>query len=177
MGRDKDALSPAGAGKTVGASTSSDDGEEPVRAVSVGALFRYADGKDLALMTIGSVAAAGVGVSLPLFSIILGGLFDDFQAPGADIQAAGRKYALLFGLIAVGTFVAAFLQIACFTIASERQTLRIRSLYLNAILTQDITWFDLSKSGELVSTYAVVRVDYDVKTHQQLTNNLGYLSK
>ncbi|GBG24499.1 ABC transporter B family member 3 [Hondaea fermentalgiana] len=130
-----------------------DDDEKNYGVVSCVKFFRYADSKDYVLILLGLIGGAGLGVAMPLFAIFLGDLFNDFNAAGADIMAAGRKYLMFFGIVGASSFVAGFLQIACFTMASERITLRIRSLYLNAILKQDITWFDkASAKGGLSSS-------------------------
>lgn len=43
-------------------------------------------------------------------------------------------------------------EVSCWTMAGERQSARIRSLYLEAILTQDIAFFDVEMTtGEAAS--------------------------
>ena len=53
--------------------------------------------------------------------------------------------------IAVGVFIAGFIQVAFFQAACERQVKKIRLLYYRSILKQDISWFDANPSGELSS--------------------------
>ena len=40
------------------------------------------------------------------------------------------------------------------TLAGERQIYKIRQAFFNAILHQEIQWFDVHKSGELTSRLA-----------------------
>ena len=53
--------------------------------------------------------------------------------------------------IAVGVFIFANLQISFFQLACERQVQKIRHLYYQAILRQEIGWFDAHSSGELAT--------------------------
>lgn len=53
--------------------------------------------------------------------------------------------------IAVGMFVASYIQVITFQTACERQLYKIRLYYYRAILRQDIGWFDGNPSGELAS--------------------------
>jgi ATP-binding cassette subfamily B (MDR/TAP) protein 1 len=48
--------------------------------VSFTGMFRYADGTDLLLMLVGTLAALGNGVSQPLMTVIFGDLIDAFGA-------------------------------------------------------------------------------------------------
>ncbi len=56
-----------------------------------------------------------------------------------------------FIAIAVGVFIFANLQISFFQLACERQVQKIRHLYYQAILRQEIGWFDAHSSGELAT--------------------------
>ena len=38
--------------------------------------------------------------------------------------------------------------------ASERIILRVRKLFMNSLLRQDVAWFDLNKPGEITSRLA-----------------------
>lgn len=52
----------------------------------------------------------------------------------------------------IGTAVASFLQVSCWTITGERQATRIRSLYLKSVLRQDISFFDVEMTtGKIIS--------------------------
>uniref|UniRef100_A0A7S2S7J6 Uncharacterized protein n=1 Tax=Mucochytrium quahogii TaxID=96639 RepID=A0A7S2S7J6_9STRA len=126
---------------------------ERVESVSLLGVFRYADSLDWLLMLAGMLCGLGTGVVLPLFSIIFGSMYNDFQS-GTSILEFGRQYAFKFGMFAVATLCTGFGQVCFFTLSSERQTLRIRKMYLQAVLSQDITWFDTCKSGELSSQIA-----------------------
>lgn len=136
--------------------TTSTSGDENVKMVGILELFRFADWKDWCLMVGGAIGGSGMGAVLPLFSIVLGSLVDDFQNATTDdeVRDAGDRYALLFTWLSLGAFACGFAQVAFFTITSERQTLRIRKEYLDSILKQEIGWFDTTQPGELSSKIA-----------------------
>ncbi|KAL3620376.1 ABC transporter B member 11 [Castilleja foliolosa] len=121
--------------------------------VSYYKLFSFADPTDYALMVIGLITAVGSGLCLPLMTIIFGELANSF---GHNV-GTGRvvdhvsKVSLKFVYLAIGGGVAAFSQVACWMITGERQAVRIRNLYLKAILRQDIGYFDKeTNTGEIV---------------------------
>lgn len=59
-------------------STMSKDKEEPVNQVPFYKLFSFADPVDFLLMLVGTIAAVGNGISLPLMTIIFGDVVNSF---------------------------------------------------------------------------------------------------
>uniref|UniRef100_A0A0E0C6J9 MDR-like ABC transporter n=1 Tax=Oryza meridionalis TaxID=40149 RepID=A0A0E0C6J9_9ORYZ len=116
-------------------------------------LFRYADRLDVLLMVVGTVGALGNGISQPLMTVLFGNVINSFGAnTGGSVLRSVTKVVLNFIYLGIGTSVASFLQVSCWTMAGERQSARIRSLYLKAVLRQDITFFDTEMTtGEAVS--------------------------
>lgn len=57
----------------------------------------------------------------------------------------------LFLLIAAGVFIFSYVQISFMLVACERQVQKMRLLYYQSVLKQDIAWFDLNPSGEVSS--------------------------
>lgn len=45
--------------------------------------------------------------------------------------------------------VAAYMQVAFWTLAAGRQVKRIRKLFFHCIMQQEIGWFDVNETGEL----------------------------
>ncbi|GFQ04422.1 ABC transporter b family member 11 [Phtheirospermum japonicum] len=122
------------------------------KAVSFYRLFSFADSRDRVLMTVGSISAIGNGFAQPLMALIFGELIDVFgKARGNEIVPEVSKVALKYVYLALACGAAAFLQVTCWMITGERQSARIRSLYLTAILQQDIAYFDREVStGEVI---------------------------
>ena len=56
-----------------------------------------------------------------------------------------------FLFITFGVFISAYFQIALMQMSAERQVNRIRKLYFQSVLRQEIGWFDCNPSGELAT--------------------------
>ncbi|XP_044495138.1 ABC transporter B family member 9-like [Mangifera indica] len=115
-------------------------------------LFAFADTKDVILMVVGTIGAIANGLSQPLITIIFGQLVDSFGSSNpSNVIDEVSKVAVKFLYLAVGTGVAAFLQVSCWMVTGERQAARIRGLYLKTILRQDIAFFDTeTTTGEVI---------------------------
>uniref|UniRef100_A0ACD5ZNS6 Uncharacterized protein n=1 Tax=Avena sativa TaxID=4498 RepID=A0ACD5ZNS6_AVESA len=129
------------------------DGGDHGKSVSFTRQFQYADGTDLLLMLVGTVAALGNGMSQPLMTVIFGDVIDALGGATAhNVLHRANKSILSFVYLGIGTAVVSFLQVACWTITGERQATRIRSLYLRSVLRQDISFFDVEiTTGKIVS--------------------------
>ncbi|KAM0921567.1 hypothetical protein ACQ4PT_006759 [Festuca glaucescens] len=116
-------------------------------------MFKNADVTDMVLMLVGTVAAVASGMSQVVMTIIFGRMIDAFGGATPDtILPRVNKVVLQFVYLAIGTLPACFLEISCWTMTGERQAARIRSLYLNSVLKQDMSFFDTEmKSGHIVS--------------------------
>ncbi|KAL3850148.1 hypothetical protein ACJIZ3_012030 [Penstemon smallii] len=116
-------------------------------------LFAFADHADFALMFIGVITAVGSGLGLPLMTLLYGELANSF---GQNVESKRvvnevSKVSLQFVYLALGSGISAFSQVACWMITGERQAVRIRNLYLRAILRQDIGYFDKeTNTGEIL---------------------------
>lgn len=80
--------------------------------VSIWQLFRYADGFDIVLMVVGSIAAIASGVARPLMTLLLGRLINAFGANLADpnyLYNQVVQIALDFLYLALGAGVAGYL--------------------------------------------------------------------
>ncbi|KAL7158153.1 hypothetical protein ABFS83_02G122900 [Erythranthe nasuta] len=128
------------------------EAKEPMKTVRFYKLFSFADFRDKILMTIGTIAAIGNGLSQPIMSLILGELTDVFGISKSDDPLSEvSKVCLKFVYLALGCGAAAFLQVSCWITTGERQSARIRSLYLQTILRQEIAYFDQEVStGEVI---------------------------
>ena len=59
-----------------------------------------------------------------------------------------------FCLVGCCVLVAGYLEIAFWSWAAERQTRRVRTLFFDSIMKQQIGWFDTHQSGELSTRLA-----------------------
>ncbi|KAK7363396.1 hypothetical protein VNO77_05538 [Canavalia gladiata] len=127
--------------------------EEAGKYVPFYKLFSFSDPLDHLLMFVGSVGAIGNGVSLPLMTLIFGNMMNAFgeTTNPKEVVDEVSKVSLKFVYLGVGTFVASLLQLTCWMITGERQAARIRGLYLQTILRQDVSFFDKeTNTGEVV---------------------------
>lgn len=89
-------------------------------------LFRFAESSDIGLYAIAMVCAAGVGVALPMFSLVFGQLLDALNSPDpAVISEKMNGVALSFLYIAIAVGILTWGEIALPTIAAERQAIRM----------------------------------------------------
>ncbi|XP_062096709.1 ABC transporter B family member 9 [Humulus lupulus] len=123
-----------------------------VEKVSFLKLFTFADRLDMVLMVVGSVCAVANGLSQPLMTLVFGQLINTFGSTDqSNILHEVSKVSLKFVYLAIGTGIAAFLQVSCWMVTGERQATRIRGLYLKTILRQDIAFFDTeTTTGEVI---------------------------
>ncbi|KAL5561100.1 hypothetical protein UlMin_030847 [Ulmus minor] len=150
MAEEKEATTSKGPVESNGDQQDKSKGDEKV---SFHKLFSFADGTDVVLMIVGTIGAVGNGLALPLMTVFFGEMIDSFGSNQAntDVVDVVSKVSLKFVYLALGSLVAAFLQVACWMVTGERQAARIRSLYLKTILRQDVAFFDKeTNTGEVV---------------------------
>ncbi|EAS02072.1 multidrug resistance protein-like transporter family ABC domain protein (macronuclear) [Tetrahymena thermophila SB210] len=119
-------------------------------------LFRYATTSEIVFMVIGALAAMANGVAFPLFALIFGEMADSFgpQLTGQQVFENAKTQCLYFLYIGIGTFILSWIQMSCWIIAGEKQSIRYRIQYFKAILRQEVGWFDLINLNELTSKIA-----------------------
>ncbi|XBH77146.1 hypothetical protein VPH35_103667 [Triticum aestivum] len=141
----------SGEGARHGGEQEKDDQTE--KKVSLLGMFRYADSLDVLLMVVGSLGAVGNGVAGSLMLVVFGDAINSFgESTTSTVLPAVTKVVLNFVYLGIGIAVASFLQMSCWTTSGERQSARIRSLYLKSVLRQDIAFFDTEMTtGEAVS--------------------------
>ncbi|KAK4802353.1 hypothetical protein SAY86_000556 [Trapa natans] len=126
--------------------------QKALNKVSFFKLFSFADCLDVVLMTVGTVAAVGNGLSQPISTLIFGNMINSFgSSEQAEVLKEVTKIAIWFVYLAVYAAIASFLQVSCWMVTGERQAARIRGLYLKTILRQDVTFFDTeTTTGEII---------------------------
>eukprot|EP00793_Prasinoderma_coloniale_P004748 PRCOL_00000509-RA len=136
---------------------------------SFASMFRYTDRADALLMAIGTVGALANGMGLPLFSLIFGDLLDSLNDT-LDVRSAVDDKVKWLGILAGGTLVAGWAQIAFWTLAGERLMGHVREEYLKAALRQDARYYDVvSPPGD---TFAALGPDVASMT-EAVGQNVG----
>ncbi|XP_067457616.1 ATP-binding cassette, sub-family B (MDR/TAP), member 4 [Thunnus thynnus] len=134
------------------------------------ALFRFADGKDIVLIFMGTVMSVAHGAVLPLMCIVFGDMTDSFikdsmtshinitnitnpnftfTYPNSTLQEDMQSFAIYYSIMGFVVLVAAYMQVSFWALAAGRQVRRIRKLFFHRIMQQDIGWFDVNETGEL----------------------------
>ncbi|KAF9221679.1 P-loop containing nucleoside triphosphate hydrolase protein [Gyrodon lividus] len=154
-------------------------------------LFRYSTRFELFIDAIGLIAAAAAGAAQPLMSLVFGNLTQDFvsftsaelnyyqelQSGNATATAAAQQAldaaavgfrhnaaidASYLVYIGVGMFVCTLTYMSIWVYTGEVNSKRIREKYLQAVLRQDIAYFDNVGAGEVTT-----RIQTDTHLVQQ----------
>ncbi|GMJ07389.1 multi-drug resistance 13, ATP-binding cassette B15 [Hibiscus trionum] len=133
-------------------------------------IFRYADWLDVLLMVMGTIGAIGDGMStnwLILFvSRIMNSLgYGSSQKDGNNFMGEVEKCTLYFTYLGLAGMVVAFMEGYCWSKTSERQVLRIRYKYLEAVLKQEVGFFD---SQEATTSEVINGVSKDTSLIQEV---------
>ncbi|ETW04341.1 hypothetical protein H310_04637 [Aphanomyces invadans] len=144
------------------------DNQVPKKLAPLSKLFQYADATDVALILVGTICAAGAGFSQPLQILLFGNILNSFNPPpsnvvltqaeldvlNAQMSKGINDIALKFVWVGLGVMVCGFGQVACWSITASRQGKRIKQEYIQAILRQEIGWFDVNNPMELATKVA-----------------------
>lgn len=128
--------------------------EPPPAAVPFSQLFACADRLDWALMFVGSLAAAAHGTALVVYLHYFAKIIQllRYHEYSEELFDKFTELTLSIVYIAVGVFVAAWIEVSCWILTGERQTAVIRSKYVQVLLNQDMSFFDTyGNNGDIVS--------------------------
>ncbi|CAL5000395.1 unnamed protein product [Urochloa decumbens] len=96
-------------------------------------------------MGVGTLGALVHGCSLPVFLRFFADLVDSFGSHAGDPDTMVRlvvRYALYFLVVGAAIWASSWAEISCWMWTGERQSTRMRILYLHAALRQDVSFFD-----------------------------------
>ncbi|KAA0703350.1 Multidrug resistance protein 1 [Triplophysa tibetana] len=168
--------------------------DEKAKVEMVGAIemFRYADGVDILLMLLGTVMSMANGAVLPLMVIVFGDMTNsfvsdtikdnlinitlppDFTLPQFSNKSLGEEmtqHAIYYSIMGFVVLIAAYMQVAFWTLAAGRQVKRLRISFFHCIMKQEIGWFDVNETGELNT-----RLTDDIyKINEGIGDKLGML--
>ncbi|KAF8651334.1 hypothetical protein HU200_063590 [Digitaria exilis] len=124
------------------------------QAVAFHELFSFADKWDLMLMAAGSLGALAHGAAMPLFFLFFGDLINGFGKNQTDLRTMTdevSKYALYFVYLGLVVCASSYAEISCWMYTGERQVIALRKAYLDAVLRQDVGFFDTdARTGDIV---------------------------
>ncbi|GMR50421.1 hypothetical protein PMAYCL1PPCAC_20616, partial [Pristionchus mayeri] len=116
--------------------------------------FRFAECRELFLISVGMVCAIICGMALPMLSFILGkiaSLYILYKEPigNTDFLNASLDYSFFLLGSGVICYAAAFIENLALSTASERITTRIKIVFITAVLGQDSNFLDATTAGAL----------------------------
>ncbi|KAK3024903.1 hypothetical protein RJ639_043218 [Escallonia herrerae] len=137
---------------------------------SVAVIFRYADWVDNLLMLFGTIGAIGDGMSTNCLLVYVSHLFNSLgygktQRYQGNFMDEVEKCSLYFVYLGLVVMVAGFMEGYCWSKTSERQVLKIRYKYLEAILRQEVGFFD---SQEATTSEVINSISKDTSLIQEL---------
>lgn len=130
-------------------------------------LYKFATKTELMLISIGIISGIVHGALLPCFTIIFGGLFEDFgtMTDTTTLLNAIADKCVLFVYLGLGSFASGVGMVWLMMGTSQTQGRRIRNKYMRALLSQEIAWYDEVDSAEFAN-----RVTSDV---QKIEDGIG----
>ncbi|KAJ0464799.1 putative Type 1 protein exporter [Helianthus annuus] len=121
-------------------------------------LFMHADNADMFLMAVGLISAICDGLGTPVMFFFTNKIMNSIggsSSVSADVYTDKiNKNAVRLCYLAVGKWVACFLEGYCWSRTSERQASRLRLTYLKAVLRQEVAYFDLNvtSTADIISS-------------------------
>ncbi|CAH2282580.1 ATP-binding cassette sub-family B member 5-like isoform X1 [Pelobates cultripes] len=112
-------------------------------------------------MIVGFLGALANGVAHPLMNLVFGEMTDSILCHNSSQQNSSEcaqfkpleeqmtVFALYYVGIGFGALVCGYIQVSFWVLAAARQTRKMRKHFFHSVLAQEISWFDVTKSGEL----------------------------
>lgn len=120
-------------------------------------LFRYATRNDMIIMFVSAFCAIAGGALLPLMTVVFGSLTTTFkewfshQISEGHFNSELSRFSLYFLYLAIGEYVFVYIATAGFLYTGEHISGKIRENFLQAILRQNIAFFDQLGAGEITT--------------------------
>lgn len=128
--------------------------------------------QDICLLIVGVISAIASGAPFPIVGILVGQIFDDFNAATCNETASTEDYQsqvneklLVIVYIAIANLVLIYIYIVSWNLFGERLAQRVRERYLKSLLHKEISFFDSLSSGEVAS-----HLNADIETILQGTS-------
>ncbi|GJS52695.1 ABC transporter family protein [Tanacetum coccineum] len=121
----------------------------------------HADRVDMLLMFLGFLGAVGDGIAMPTMLLITSKIMNNIGDSDSDSSSTMNDFidkmnqnAVNLCYMAIGIWVACFLEGYCWARTAERQASRLRSTYLKAVLRQEVAYFDLNvtSTAEIITS-------------------------
>ncbi|CAL2047788.1 unnamed protein product [Caenorhabditis brenneri] len=141
------------------------DETPPPPKISIFQLFRYTSTVDRIMLIVGIIVSCATGLGLPLMSIIMGNVSQNFVTIGTilmnstdpvvlkkakdDFSHDVIQNCLQYVYLGAGIFAAGFIQASCFLVICENLSNRFRREFFYSVMRHEIAWYDKNTSGTL----------------------------
>ncbi|KAJ9183889.1 hypothetical protein P3X46_007688 [Hevea brasiliensis] len=137
---------------------------------SIAIIFRFADWVDMLLILLGTIGAIGDGLSTNCLLVFASRLMNSLghgktQQNQGNFLSEVEKCSLYFVYLGLAVMVVAFMEGYCWSKTSERQVLKIRYKYLEAVLRQEVGFFD---SQEATTSEIINGISKDTSLIQEV---------
>eukprot|EP00981_Chlorochromonas_danica_P008136 scaffold2028_cov181-Ochromonas_danica.AAC.14 len=139
--------------------------------------FSNADGYDKLLMFLGTAGGIATGASIPVFNVLFGQIINALNRDPDSFSQRVNTLCIAFLIVAVANLLTGFLQVYCWSATGERQTQRFRERYVNALLSQEIGWFDTIGAGQLNTKVAEVIGKIQDGTGRKIGDMIQYITQ
>ena len=114
------------------------------------ALFRFMDGLDAAMISLGLLMACVAGASQPLLIVVFGDLTGAAaNIATSQVQEIMRPLVLRMVWLSVGALASWGLAFWLVPLSADRQLHKMRKAFHSAVLRQDLAFFDSRRPGEM----------------------------
>ncbi|KAE8596433.1 hypothetical protein XENTR_v10016104 [Xenopus tropicalis] len=112
-------------------------------------------------MIFGTLGAMGCGSCFPLMNVVFGEMANSFLCHNSSLQNSSlcaefkpieeqiQLFSLYYAGLGFGALVCGYLQVSFWVLTASRQTRKMRKAFFHSVLSQEIGWFDVTKSGDL----------------------------
>lgn len=121
--------------------------EEDKKKVSIINLMKM-NSKEWPYIVTGTIASCIVGASFPAFAVLFGEMYGILSLDDpVEVQKNANFYSILFLGLGVSTGISTFIQTYMFNFAGVKLTSRLRSMTFNAMMSQEMGWFDDARNA------------------------------
>eukprot|EP01033_Poteriospumella_lacustris_P001046 gene1046-756_t len=121
----------------------------PEKVATIRELFMFSDWIDYLYIFLGTLGAVVTGLCIPTFNILFGKVINTVNRDPSGFQDTVNFLCIILVVVSGINLFSGFFQVYFWTAAGERLTQKYREKYVNAVLSQEIGWFDTCGANEL----------------------------
>src|SRR3990167_1905466 len=118
-------------------------------------LFKYCSGWEKVLIWISIFTAIAQGAMMPISTLMFGEMSNSFNTSNSEQSRSeeSSKIALKLLLVRLGSLVSAFLSCWIWGFIGNRLTVRVKKMYFQSLLDQEMGWFDVENPMKMTTSY------------------------